>query len=215
MLLSVWDVASVHHCYASIILCLVFYIAQKVFEYVFLVERAHQIRDLGHFKDGWWIAGMLVVLIGFGIIAGFAFAIPVTEVSAIDGYCRIGLPLDVTIPLLAYDVCLNFALTIQFTSTAWNHAGPRTLRDLLAYVRMSLPFTRMSPNATFNELLKLQIGRATLGLVAIIIPTIANLVILFKVHGHEQGWLCYTICTCDSKLLHSTPHLMAIVLTPL
>ena len=49
-------IANEHHCYVSIILRLVLYTAPNVFDYIFLVERADQIRSMGHRKDSWGTA---------------------------------------------------------------------------------------------------------------------------------------------------------------
>ena len=51
-------------------------------------------------RDWVYIIGILIFLFGFGVLAVFAFVKPVTTLSQIDGKCRIGLPLVITIPLL-------------------------------------------------------------------------------------------------------------------
>ena len=61
-------------------------------------------------RDWVYIIGILVVLFGFGALAVFAFIKPVTNLSQIDGKCRIDLPLVITIPPLTLMIVSN----IQF-----------------------------------------------------------------------------------------------------
>ena len=51
-------------------------------------------------RDWVYIIGILIILFGFGVLAVFAFIMPVTNLSQIDGKCRIDLPLVITIPQL-------------------------------------------------------------------------------------------------------------------
>jgi len=79
--------------------------------YIFLVERAHAIRvkaRRGRLHDPVYVAGVVIVLVGFGSIAIVAFLYPLYK---LQGSCHVGLPPKVSAPLLAYDIFINVALT--------------------------------------------------------------------------------------------------------
>jgi hypothetical protein len=48
-----------------------------------------------------------MIVIGFGIIAILSFVYLVSEVSPVNGQCRIRLRLGVIVALAAYDFCIN------------------------------------------------------------------------------------------------------------
>ena len=184
-------------CHGAIILCLVFYVGEKVFMYLYLVERAHKIGGVKRAKDPIFLTGTFIIFCGFGTIAGIAFWQPVAEISKLDQKCRIGLPLIVTIPLLSYDILINIAVTSVFVYYSLGVLkGSRTH----GIIRRALPIPCIKSKVRLTDqpkVLELFVVKSLIGCVAVIIPTLANLVVLFKVHGHEQGWLCFTICTID------------------
>ena len=205
---------SLQRCRAAIDICLVFYVGGKVIVYVFLVERAHALRATKYrrYQDWVWIASMIIVNFGFGAIAVFAFLGPVVEISSIDGKCRIGLPFHVTLPLLIYDICINVGMTILFVVLIY----PYVAHDWKSYVpfwmvrgRKSLQWMfkrRQSEQPTSLEglvdrrtALERLILKSLVASVAILLSTVTNLAVLFSMSGREQGWLCFTICTCDGK----------------
>ena len=195
------DLSSEKQCHAGILLCLVFYVGGKVVLYLFLVERAHLIRAIPRKHDWMFFAGILIIACGFGPIAGFAFARPEYEVSHIDNKCRIGLPRFVTIPLLVYDILINIGITAMFIVFVRSYT--KDSKNTLALVRLALPIPFIKPAMEITkqaEIMELMVVKSFLGAVAVIIPTVANLVVLLKLHGKEQGWLCFTLCTIDSKL---------------
>ncbi|CAF9904924.1 hypothetical protein IMSHALPRED_000214 [Imshaugia aleurites] len=199
LLINAWDFTSEGRCRTAIDLCLVFYVGSKVCLYLFLVERAHQLvaTKLPRHRDSIYILGMSIVLFGFGVLAIFAFIHPVTSLSHIDGKCRIGLPLVITIPLLTYDIAINFALTFVFCLRGARLVKIRGPRHALHCIALALPFRKVPGLRDPVVACEFFMGRSGLGASAIILPTVANLVILFALHGHENGWLCFTVCTID------------------
>lgn len=200
LLINAWDFTTEGRCRAAIDLCLVFYVGSKVCLYLFLVERAHQLVaiKLGRLQDGVYILGIIIVLGGFGVLAVFAFLRPVTTLSAIDGKCRIGLPLVITIPLLSYDIGINACLTLLFWIRGKRLVKSRGWRHVFQCIWMALPFRHVEGLRDPIMACELFMGRSALGASAIILPTCANLIILFVLNGHENGWLCFTVCTIDS-----------------
>ena len=154
--------------------------------------------------------GILIVLFGFGVLAVFAFMNPVTSLSKIDGKCRIGLPLIITIPLLSYDILINFALTSVFVLRGARLVKIQGFRHAIHCIALALPFRKVVGLRDPVVACEFFMGRSGLGASAIILPTIANLVILFVLNGHENGWLCFTICTIDSMLLYPLPYVDAL-----
>ena len=211
VLITGWDFVTEGLCRAAIDLCLVFYVGDKVILYLFLVERTHQIRGPSspRHQDPTFFLSVVIVLGGFGIIAVFAFLYPVTSLSKIDGKCRIGLPFKVTLPLLVYDIAINLGLTAFFCFIGHQYLRGRTFKQMMAVFSAALPFHHSKKLDTQENLLMFMMIKGTLGALAIIMPTVANLAILFKLNGHEQGWLCFTVCTIDStsssssRIVHS------------
>ncbi|KAK5002412.1 hypothetical protein LTR60_007117, partial [Cryomyces antarcticus] len=167
------------------------------------------------FKDWLWVACMSVLVVGVGVIAVIAFLWALARLSAVDGKCRIGFPKKVSIPLLIYDISINVGLSailIQLLRPLlhWGPPGPtsRTLAYVVDwfYLRFGIPAPRPIVSTSSGastivtpELKKLKklITRSTVGTIMVLIPTVANLVILLCFDGSEQGWMCFTICTLD------------------
>ncbi|KAF2457261.1 hypothetical protein BDY21DRAFT_392487 [Lineolata rhizophorae] len=200
-------------CFSAIIVCLVFYVLSKIVMYVFLVERAHALRDpfLSRAHDAVWVSFMLVVLTGFGSIATVAFVYPLHDISALDGKCRIGIPLKVSVPLLAYDIAINIGLTAVFIALLGRalRFDPFAHHAAAAPPPLPAPATGGPPPAAdaprpslLSARLKASLGRrlawkSFAGAGLVLIPTVANLGVLYYLNGREQGWLCFTVCTLD------------------
>ncbi|MCJ1337499.1 hypothetical protein MMC09_002781 [Bachmanniomyces sp. S44760] len=208
ILIDGYDMTNEILCNTGIAMCLAFFVGQKVFLYLFLVQRSHLIRGGDILRDWYNLAGLAIVALGFGTIGCLTFVYPVASMSPIDGKCRIGLPNKVTIPLLIYDIMINSLVTGDFVrlvnrnvrgpmSSAVRHALPRVLGRQRVQVQL--------------DMLEIIVTKSPLGCCAIIIPTLANLVVLIKLHGREQGWICFTICTANGKSVlrfHVHAHLL-------
>lgn len=109
-----YQIGSNKACLASLVLCLVFYVVDKVLLYLFLIERIHIVRSRRYTRltDNRYVGNIAMLVLGFGSIAVLSFMFPVAELS--DGRCRIGLPFKITLPLLIYDVSINLYLTGHF-----------------------------------------------------------------------------------------------------
>ena len=201
-------------CKTAIDLCLVFYVGGKVMIYVFLVERAHAIRTARYrrHQDWVWVVSMLIVLVGFGTIAIFAFLRPVIDISNVDGKCRIGLPLEITLPLLVYDVLMNLGMTALFFFLVrpylrkWGPSFPdclgRTQRRLKrALNKKSLDTDPADCGLDTRGTLEKLARKSFAASVCILLGTVVNLSVLFKLRGRELGWLCYMLCTFDGESL--------------
>ncbi len=184
--------------------------------YLFLAERARLMRLplVNQKHDVIWLANMAMIVIGFGIIAVLAFVYLVSKVSPVDGQCRIGLHLGITVALLAYDMLINIWLTGLFIKLAAKYMDRffpervsrwwKVLSQRLRLLATSLPANAndddppvMAIDAS-SDLAKL--ARKTLaGSVIMMSSTIVNLAVLLRFHGEEAGWVCLLICTIDSE----------------
>ena len=202
---------SLTRCKTAIYLCLVFYVGGKVIIYIFLVERAHAIRasHYDRLQDRIWIAGMLIVLSGFGTIAVFAFLEPTYELSQVDGICRIGLPFRITLPLLIYDILMNLVMTVTFFvllrpfmrngmpsfAPVWTK---REVRRVRRWLKMNTSSIDPAEGALDSRgILERLPWKSFLACIAILVSTVTNLSLLLYLRGREQGWLCFTVCACD------------------
>lgn len=201
LVLSVWGFNTRNLCNVAIHVCISFYVFCKFLGYLYLVERMHQLSaGVKRRKDVVYLISMAIVLCGIGLFTGFAFVFPITNLSEIDGVCRIGLPAKITIPLLAYDVILNLGLAGIFFRRGTKIARVVGFQHFSKCVKLAMPWRTMpDPRTNPVQFTEYFMGRSLIAAFAIICPTITNLVVLFVLNGHEQGWLCFTICTVDSK----------------
>ncbi|KAM0719354.1 hypothetical protein Q7P37_005259 [Cladosporium fusiforme] len=235
------DLSTIGSCRAAVYVCLVFYCGSKVLVQLFLVERAHAVRY--HLKrrrrDFIWVVSLAVIVLGFGSIAGIAFAYPIVELAPTDHRCRIGVPLKVTVPLIAYEVSINLALTGVFiallrpllmfrksqqapniaivgiessqreASTIHEDisASPKESSIEVATSTLHAVHTHSSPSA---KSLRVLVYKSIAGAALMLLTTIINLGLLVRWKGHEEGWLCFTLCTLDATLSVAVVHYLTV-----
>jgi len=202
-----YQIKSQGACLASIMLCLVFYVVDKVILYLFLIERIHIVRSRRYTRltDNWYIANIAILVLGFGSIAILSFIFPVAELS--EGRCRIGLPFKVTLPLLIYDITINLYLTGHFLY----FSRPGMISDILrrlafttknpASRHISLNFPTRPEDGRQDNLRKLA-KRTLHGMCIMLLATTINLSILFYMSGREEEWMCFMFCTLDGMYLN-------------
>ncbi|KAF2183583.1 hypothetical protein K469DRAFT_668256 [Zopfia rhizophila CBS 207.26] len=208
ILTSGLGLTSKRDCFTAVFACLLFYFGNKMIMYMFLIERAHIIRAPyeRRINDKVWIARMFFLIVGFGAISVTAFMWPNAVVSPLDGKCRIGQPLKVTIPLLTYDIVVNVSLTVLFVHFLYPFLAPKGNRISLGQPLSSLKFfsQRKSPNCSSNQdpvtgRLRRLVVKTVIGGVLVMIPTVAKLTGVLITRGREQGWMCLTLCSLDGK----------------
>lgn len=167
-------------------------------------------------QDWIWLGGMLIIAAGFGSIAIAAFVWPISDLSSVDGRCRIGLPLKVTIPLVTFDAAINVALTALFvyllrplmhfertshsTAVATHRFTAGLGRMLNKSAHTNIPGV-CPVNRNFLKSIERLLWKSTIGSVLVMLSTISNIAILCWMRGRELGWLCLTICTFDGMCL--------------
>jgi len=115
--------------------------------------------------------------------------------------------------LLSYDTFVNLFLTGVFiyllrpllrfgtpsSSPYWGSHARTLVRRL---VGVSLHSAHEMENGYILNTGRLQaveklVWKSLIGAFVVLLPTIANLAILFVMGGRELGWLCLTVCTLD------------------
>lgn len=94
------------------------------------------------------------------------------------------------------------------SSTLSDVDAPVGLRTELATV--PVPTSIRSGNHASLRALKTLIYKSIGGAVAMLIPTVINLGLLFRWRGEEQGWLCFTLCTVDVTWSVAVVHLLTV-----
>jgi hypothetical protein len=205
-------------CDAAIYLCLVFYLGGKVLLYVFMCERLRAIRQVvvDRCADILWQRCFWGVLIVFGQIAIVCIFYPLDAMN--DGYCTIGLPTFITIPILIFDISCNLVISGLFYKQS--RAMFNGVTNALIPPNIKRFFHRQVANAngtrafamskaledipeTDNATLMIaEITRKTLiASILILFSTIVNLVLLSHYSGSEHGWLCFLMCMCTLHFL--------------
>jgi hypothetical protein len=211
-----YGVSSQKVCLASIMLCLVFYVVDKVIMYLFLIERGHAVRwrQCARRSDRWYLVNMAILTLGFGTIAVLSFIFPDAEFSTVDSKCRIGAPFKITLPLLIYDVIINVYLTCHFLYFARPNIAKDTIGKLRSIFGQRRDFrssaqdltnenrafrTKANVSTPRQDHLRNLAKRTLNGMCIMLLATIINISILFHMSGHEQEWMCFMFCTVDGK----------------
>lgn len=108
--------SSDEQCYAAIRVCIVFYGAAKIALTWFLLERIHVVRApfVDRLRDPFWLIGAFVTICAYGGIIGLEMINPESELSRVDGQCRIGIEPRAAIGMIVVDTVMNVSLTGVF-----------------------------------------------------------------------------------------------------
>jgi hypothetical protein len=209
-------------CNAGSYMCITFYILNKALMYMFMIERAHSIRApyTRRLKDYVWCFWMLFSGVGFAVIVVLAFIYPHKGTTP-DHTCRLGLPKGVSIALVLYDTGINFSLTAVFiwlirpllafhrtsdpnSKSCFRDRLTKSFNTACGWIpTIRLPNSGGPYHQTVNQSLvnavEWLVWKTLAGTVLIVMPTIANLVTLTAMGGKELAWVCFTVCTADSK----------------
>ncbi|KAI9847806.1 MAG: hypothetical protein M1837_001699 [Sclerophora amabilis] len=205
-----FGLTTLQRCHSAVLLCLAFYVGSKMIIYMFLIERAHAIRvsRLTRFEDTWWLLSMLCLLCGFGTIAILAFIDPMYEMSEENGRCKLGLPFQLTVSLLVYDTAMNLGMTLLFlvllkpylhgeVAPSWVHRFVLS-RVRRVFRRTSTPDPPLVIHRSNDKrVLERLAYKSFWASFTILLGTVANMTVLFKLQGLEEGWICFTTCTVD------------------
>ena len=111
--------------------------------------------------------------------------------------CDIGLPLKALVPLLAYDVFVNIAVTAHYLCMANKVCHRMTWCNVAKLLLRALPFRDPGPLPSQADLFEIFMAKAAWGCFAVVLATVGNLVALIVLNGHEEAWLCLTVCSAD------------------
>ena len=139
-----------------------------------------------------------MVIIGFGTIAVFASLDP-SQVSPVDGRCRISRPLKASLPLLIYDHLINTRMTFVFVRLGFRYVRAQSWKQVMQYLLSALGYRKPAILRSQQEVLIFMMIKTVTVALTIIHPTVLNLALFFKLKGRKQGQLCFTICITDGK----------------
>ncbi|KAK6432508.1 hypothetical protein LTR95_011325 [Oleoguttula sp. CCFEE 5521] len=138
--------------------------------------------------------------------------IPLISYDILLNVALTGIFINLLRPLLAFRNRNSILLTPPLIDQSFNNSkiGLRTnassnsrplSNESLAGPTQIQPSTVIvsSRDGTNVEPLKQLIYKSLVGAVAILIPTVVNLSLLYRWRGGEQGWLCLTLCTVDGE----------------
>ena len=190
-------------CNLSVRICLSFYGISKKVIHLFLVERAYLSSTAlpstrpSRIRSPVFMIGVTIIIVTSVLLGALIFKHSLAFVAETDHTCRIGIPRDVAIPLLANDLSIHLGLTLYFLIKSWRSFYGLKFWQLGAYFKLAI--RHIIPKCENAILISLMV-RSLAGLVLIIIPTIANVATLVAVNGREKVWLCWIVCTVDSEI---------------
>ncbi|KUJ22474.1 uncharacterized protein LY89DRAFT_762712 [Mollisia scopiformis] len=195
-------------CEGAIFLGLVFYLGQKAFLYLFLVERTHSVQKkvLTRLQDKIYLSGLAMVLVGFTGIVVTTFFYHVAVYNTDQRVCHIGLTRQIASVFLTWDIFVNIFLTAVFLK----RCGPYMSRGYLhTFVTPAikgtlekLTFFRYAFAAEQEQSMGIQqkalvkvIQKAVWGCLALVPSTVINFALLIYFAGRQQAWFFFTFAT--------------------
>ena len=199
-------------CQAATIICVVFYLGQKVILYLFLVERIHIVRAFSRtrFQDCVYVLGFASVALGFAIISAALFKWRVSKYDTVRKVCQVGFIAPLTITILAWDILVNIFLTGVFLHHVRPYLSKGLTRTLvprgMLYLMNSRQFrkiyrSRTKSVAVTQDVLVSVTRKSLHGCISICGGTVVNCIILLVFSGHEQLWMCFSFCTLDGMFV--------------
>jgi len=217
-------------CRSSIVICFIWYGLNRAGLIFFFIERAHNIRssELERRKDWIWIVGStytgIICMALFVLGMGFSTASFGDNTSTPE--CRIGIPNHWLISLAAAGALNDIIVLVIYLwllrpltgkrfivqenvdspAEALNVTSPQyiTLKSNTGLQSQdSTPLPEMITSETpalFR--LKSLIKKSICGLGMLVPLEAFNFTFFIVDQGMEMGWICFTICTVDGKLLH-------------
>lgn len=83
-------------------------------------------------------------------------------------------------------------------STASGVSGKASF-EMASMVSAFQPVSPASVVDANTDHLRSLVGKSTFGAIVVLTATIINLVLLYKFHGEEHGWVCFLCCLVDGE----------------
>ena len=113
--------------------------------------------------------------------------------------CQIGLPVKALVPLLTYDALLNMGFTIFYVAMANKVCHRLSWRNSFKILIQAMPFRTQGPFPSQEDVFELFMAKSVLACLGVVLSTVANLVALIVLKGHEEAWMCLLLCEADGK----------------
>ncbi|KAL7410182.1 hypothetical protein BDY24DRAFT_188736 [Mrakia frigida] len=172
LVLGVGMSSSVTSCSMGIVSCIVFYVASKIFIYLFLIEKVHVVSgtSLPRLKSKMYLLCAFSIALYIVIIVLMVLG-RVADLRE-DGACEIGLKKYASVALLGYDLFLNVFLTALFV----------------------YPILR---SKFVNKKLRTVAIRTMLSALMALTTSTINMLVLTLMHGKQLGFVCLASCGAD------------------
>ncbi|KAJ5032385.1 uncharacterized protein L3040_008990 [Drepanopeziza brunnea f. sp. 'multigermtubi'] len=171
----------------------------------FIVLHTYLIGSL--FCDYSFLAGHILVFLGFGLIGITALVFRIATFNSTIGTCQIGIPRTITSVFLGWDVSINIFLTTVFLrrckpymvkgmKTTFVYPALRSLVTKLTFCNVDT-FKERETVAISQGALVGVIRKAFWGCIAVLASTVANVSVLLYYAEREQAWFFFTFGTLD------------------
>jgi hypothetical protein len=227
-------------CYAVIRVCIVLYMLAKIFLFVdhqtadnrsvltdnrtlFLLERVRIVRApfIERKRDLVWTIGSIMTIGGYLVLMGLEFIAPESDLSRVDGNCRIGIQPGAAVGVIVLDSILNIILTGIFVRQLRPKVGS-VLQQSLGQVhgsarqRRSPSISRLlnleehgllsSGRTSAESNLRSMIIRNVIGSVLLLLNTVVPNIVFLAWPNARLGHACSILCLTDSMSSSPYPH---------
>lgn len=166
-------------------------------------------------RDPIWIGGTIATICGYLGVTAFEYVKPESELSRVDGLCRIGIQPNAAIGVIVLDTGFNLLLTmifIQQLRPAVGSAAHRSMSDARTgnIHRRSPSISRLlsfeesglggSGRTSAENGLRVMLFRNLAGSVLLLLNTIVPNVIFLTWDFARWSHTCQLMCLTDSKL---------------
>jgi hypothetical protein len=144
-----------------------------------------------------------VTISAYAGVIGYEFVNPESDLSRVDGHCRIGVHPRAAIAIIVIDTVMNVALTALFI---WKLRPLCTGTDgRLSAIFKSVGLSKESPPIAYapspsNTKLRNLLYRNCIGCVVLLVNVVVNNTIFLTWPFARESHSCQILCLSDSKL---------------
>jgi hypothetical protein len=220
-------------CDAVIRLCIVFYMLAKIFLFVdhqtmdntsvlmdnrtlFLLERVRIVRApfIERKRDLVWTIGSVVTIVGYLVLMGLEFIAPESNLSSVDGDCRIGIQPGASVGVIILDSIMNLVLTgifvrqlrpkvgsvlYQSPGQVYGSARRRRSPSISRLLNLEEHGLLSSGRTSAESNLRAMIIRNVVGSILLLLNTVVPNIVFLAWPNARLGHSCSILCLTDSK----------------
>ncbi|OAG12864.1 uncharacterized protein CC84DRAFT_1080632 [Paraphaeosphaeria sporulosa] len=192
-------------CFGATWICLILYTVAKFVIYVFLVERIHVVRApfVRRSRDWLYLSCLVLMSVSFLAVAINAYLSPIITMEADVGRCHMGIPGKASIPFMSVDIVVDVALTgvfVYLLRPAVKMHGLNKMNHVFKVPKSQmLGVAKELHDTTVRKNIRTLLWKSLIGSLLIMIPTVANMIQFYVMHGRELALVCLALCTIDGK----------------